>query len=80
MLLVDQQFRIADDVDEKDMRDLKLHFLFNLGRHSAKLRQNKAIDNIRCLSTVEIKAVLRGMIADRAEQLAHLSSNPSILS
>ena len=45
MLLVDQQFRIADDVDEKDMRDLKLHFLFNLGRHRAKLRQNKAIDN-----------------------------------
>ena len=45
MLLVDKEFRITDDVDEKDMRDLDLNFLFNLGRHSVKLRENKAIDN-----------------------------------
>ena len=45
MLLVDKEFRITDDVDEKDMRDLDLNFLFNLGRHSVKLRENKAIHN-----------------------------------
>ena len=45
MLLVDKEFRITDDVDEKDMRDLDLNFLFNLGRHPVKLRENKAIHN-----------------------------------
>ena len=30
MLLVDQQFRIADDVDEKDMRDLEVKIWFIL--------------------------------------------------
>ena len=42
MLLVDQQFRIADDVDEKDMRDLELNFFLtsvDIARSYAKTKQ-----------------------------------------
>jgi len=35
----------ANDVNEQDMADLQLNFLFNLGGHPVKLRENKAIDN-----------------------------------
>ena len=45
MLLVDQQFRIAHDIDEKDMRDFELNLLFNLGGHAMNLPENKTIDN-----------------------------------
>ena len=33
-LLIDQELRITDDVDEKDMRDLQAHFCFLLIRHT----------------------------------------------
>ena len=33
-LLVNQQLRVANDVDEQDMRDLELDLFFNFGGHS----------------------------------------------
>jgi hypothetical protein len=41
-LLVDQQFRITNDVNEQDMADLELNFIFNVGGHRVKLRKNDA--------------------------------------
>src|SRR5713101_7660388 len=44
-LLIDQQFRVTNDVDEEDMGDLQPNLFFNLGGHVVKLRENRAIDN-----------------------------------
>jgi hypothetical protein len=35
-LLVNQKFRVADNVDEQDMANLQLNFFFNLGGHVPK--------------------------------------------
>jgi hypothetical protein len=40
-LIVNQQFGIAYDVDEKDVRQLQLDFLFDLSRHVARQINNK---------------------------------------
>ena len=45
VLFVNGEFRVADDVDEENVCDLKLDFFFNLGGHVVKLSENKAIDN-----------------------------------
>src|SRR6202035_2859059 len=44
-LIVNQEFREAHHVQEQDMGDFEMNFLFNLGRHPVKLPENKAIDN-----------------------------------
>src|SRR5438876_3486619 len=43
-LLVNRKLRIANDVDEQDMRDLQLNFSLNLGRHLAMLRAENRED------------------------------------
>ena len=45
VLFVNGELRVADDVEEENVRDLKLDFLFNLGGHVVKLSENTAIDN-----------------------------------
>jgi hypothetical protein len=37
-LLIDQEFRVTDNIDEKDMGDLKFDPLGNLARHGAHCR------------------------------------------
>jgi hypothetical protein len=41
-LFINQQLRITDDVDEKDVPDLKLNFLLNLGGHPVKLPEKQS--------------------------------------
>lgn len=38
-LLVNQQFRVTDNVDEQDVRDFQRDFLFDLGGHSVRQRR-----------------------------------------
>jgi hypothetical protein len=55
VLFVNREFRVADDVEEEDMRDLELDLLFNLGQHPVTLRHNKAIHNPVSPRAVETK-------------------------
>ena len=66
MLLVDQQFRITDDVYEQDMRDFELNFLFNRRQHPLTLRHNKAIHNSVFPRAVESKAGSKSRAATAA--------------
>ncbi|PYK91011.1 MAG: hypothetical protein DME40_07420, partial [Verrucomicrobia bacterium] len=45
VLFVNGEFRVADDVEEEHVRDLKLDLLFNFGRHPVMLPKNQPIDN-----------------------------------
>jgi len=45
VLFVNGELRVADDVEEENVRDLKLDLLFNFGRHPVMLPKNQPIDN-----------------------------------
>src|SRR5207237_2787310 len=45
VLFVNGELRVADDVEEENVRDLKLDFLFNFGRHPVMLPKNQPIHN-----------------------------------
>jgi hypothetical protein len=44
-LLVNRKLGVANNVDEKDMRDFEPNLLFNLGGHALNLPEIKIIDN-----------------------------------
>src|SRR5438477_10703600 len=46
-LIVDQQFRVTDSVDKKDVRDLKLNLFFNFGGHAMK-RRCDSLKELQC--------------------------------
>jgi hypothetical protein len=57
-LLVNRKLRITHNVDEQDMRDLQLDFLFNLSLHTDSPR-NQITDILAImLSTVESRDAL----------------------
>src|SRR5205814_2678627 len=66
--------RVADDVEEENVRDLKLDLLFNLGRHPGSYLKTKQFIIPLSGPTVESKAGPLATAADRAEQVAQIHS------
>jgi hypothetical protein len=60
-LIVNRKLRVANDVDEQDMRDLQLNFFLNLSGHPVKLRENKSIHNFASGRPSRTKRALQRM-------------------
>ena len=73
VLIVNRKLRVANDVDEQDMRDFELNFFFNLGGHSVKLRENKGIHAINTLKGDFVPVVTTAL---EASTLALLPQHP----
>jgi len=61
VLFVNRKLRVADDVEEENVRDLKLDLLFNLGRHPVMLPKNQPIDKFILRGLSRAKPALREM-------------------
>src|SRR5205814_9862602 len=71
VLFVNGEFRVADDVEEENVRDLKLDLLLNFGGHVVKLSENKANQQLWFCLTVQLKTHAYQVCAHPRSQFAH---------
>src|SRR2546423_9521978 len=77
VLFVNGEFRVADDVEEENVRDLKLDLLFHLRRHPLTLPKNQPTDNLILRGPWRAQLAFREMRADQDHHLADIRLLPA---